>query len=59
MKNSFLTLKETCEILRIERHTAKRWIDKGILKATKLGGQWRVTQTEIDRLLSGEGINNG
>lgn len=43
------TLKDTSDILKLSYQTVLKLVDKGYLAAVKHGGQWRVTQKEIDR----------
>jgi excisionase family DNA binding protein len=50
------TLEEVSKILKITVVTAKRLIYKNEIKANKIGGQWRISSKEIDRLL---GYNEG
>lgn len=48
------TTKETREILRISESTVKRLLKKGLIKANKVGGQYRILGKEIIRLISPE-----
>ncbi len=50
--NSIYTTKETEEILKISNSTIKRLLKKGIIKANKVGGQYRILGKEILRLVS-------
>jgi predicted site-specific integrase-resolvase len=50
--NSIYTTNETKEILRVSDSTIKRLLKKGILKANKVGGQYRILGKEILRLIS-------
>ena len=49
------TLKEVATILNISMTTAYRMVYSGYLRGIKVGRQWRFTQEEIDRLLTGAG----
>lgn len=49
--NVYTTL-ETQDILRISESTIKRLLKKGLLRANKVGGQYRILGKEILRLLS-------
>jgi excisionase family DNA binding protein len=44
-----LTLKETCEILKVHPNTLRQWDKKGILKAVRFGirGDRRYQKTNI------------
>jgi len=50
--NSIYTTNETREILKISNSTIKRLLKKGIIKANKVGGQYRILGKEILRLVS-------
>ncbi len=50
--NSIYTTNETKEILKISDSTIKRLLKKGIIKANKVGGQYRILGKEILRLVS-------
>ncbi|PIS28914.1 hypothetical protein COT42_06670 [Candidatus Saganbacteria bacterium CG08_land_8_20_14_0_20_45_16] len=48
------TADETQKLLKISDSTFRRLIKKGILRAGKIGGQYRVLGREILRILSPE-----
>jgi excisionase family DNA binding protein len=50
--NNVYTTGETQDILRISESTVKRLLKKGLLRANKVGGQYRILGKEILRLLS-------
>lgn len=50
--NNVYTTGETQNILRISESTIKRLLKKGLLRANKVGGQYRILGKEILRLLS-------
>lgn len=50
--NGIYTTSETRNILRISESTIKRLLKKGLLRANKIGGQYRVLGKEILRLIS-------
>jgi len=50
--NGVYTTNETKDILRISESTIKRLLKKGLLRANKVGGQYRILGKEILRLLS-------
>jgi excisionase family DNA binding protein len=52
--NSVYTTEETQELLKISNSTIKRLLKKGIIKAHKLGGQYRFLGKEILRVVSPE-----
>lgn len=46
------TTKETQEVLRISESTIKRMLKHGLIRANKVGGQYRILGKEILRLVS-------
>jgi len=48
---AFYTLPEVAEMLKVSRQTVYRWIRSGELEAYKLGHDWRVEKTDLDRFL--------
>lgn len=50
--NGVYTTSETQDILRISDSTIKRLLKKGLLRANKVGGQYRILGKEILRVLS-------
>lgn len=52
--NIIYTTNETQKILKISSSTIKRLLKKGLLRANKVGGQYRILGKEILRLVSPE-----
>jgi excisionase family DNA binding protein len=52
--NSVYTPKEAEEYLKVSKSTIKRMLKNGIIKAYKVGGQYRILGSEILRLVSPE-----
>lgn len=52
--NAVYTTNETRDLLKISDSTIKRLLKKGILRANKVGGQYRILGKEILRLISPE-----
>lgn len=50
--NEIYTLDETTDLLKISESTFFRLVKKGILRAAKVGGQYRVLGQEILHLVS-------
>lgn len=50
--NQIYTTEEAREFLKISKSTNKRLLKKGIIKAYKVGGQYRIWGSEILRLVS-------
>lgn len=49
-----LTLKETCEILKVHPNTLRAWDKKGILKAVRLGvkGVRKYKKDDIEKFIN-------
>jgi len=52
--NELYTTNETRDFLKISDSTMKRWLKKGLIKANKIGGRYRIFGKEILRLISPE-----
>jgi excisionase family DNA binding protein len=52
--NTVYTTEETQELLKVSNSTIKRLLKKGIIRAYKLGGQYRFLGKEILRVVSPE-----
>ena len=50
--NGIYTTEETRDILRVSESTIKRMLKKGLIRANKIGGQYRILGKEIIRLVS-------
>ncbi len=48
------TTEETQDVLRISESTIKRMLKNGLIRANKVGGQYRILGKEILRLVSPE-----
>jgi excisionase family DNA binding protein len=48
-KEDVLTSREACELLRISRPTLRNLISKGEISAFKIGNNWRIMRTELER----------
>jgi excisionase family DNA binding protein len=53
-ENTIYTTAETQEILKISPSTMKRLLKKGMIRANKIGKQYRILGREIIRLVSPE-----
>ncbi len=49
-----LTPQEVAQKLKIDMSTVYRWIREGRLKAVKIGHFWRISESELNRLLKGD-----
>jgi excisionase family DNA binding protein len=52
--NVIYTTEETQKLLKISNSTIKRMLKKGLIRANKVGGQYRIMGKEILRLVSPE-----
>ena len=52
---SLLTIKEAAEALRLSTRTVHRMVGRKELPAFKVGGQWRLRESELQKWL--EGLN--
>lgn len=50
--NEVYTTGETQELLKVSSSTIKRLLKKGLIRANKIGGQYRILGKELLRLLS-------
>jgi excisionase family DNA binding protein len=48
---SFLTVAEVAELLKLNQQTVRNWIDQGSLPAHRVGRRVRIRQSDLDRLL--------
>jgi excisionase family DNA binding protein len=55
---SFLTVAEVAEMLKLNPQTVRNWIDQGSLPALRIGRRVRIRRSDFDRLLS-EGYTAG
>ena len=53
-ENAVYTTAETEELLKVSNSTLKRLLKRGLIRANKVGGQYRILGKEILRLLSPE-----
>ena len=50
-----LSLRQVALLFGVTRQTVLNWVNSGYLVATKIGRQYRVEQSEVDRLRNGGG----
>lgn len=55
---NYLTTKQVQDLFKVDRITVYRMLQDGRLKGVKIGNQWRFSQGEIERLLSGEPVQS-
>jgi excisionase family DNA binding protein len=50
-EDSFLTVAEVAETLKLNQQTVRNWIDQGSLPALRVGRRVRIRRSDFDRLL--------
>lgn len=51
LDDSFLTVAEVAEILKLNQQTVRNWIDQGSLPALRVGRRVRIRRSDLERLL--------
>jgi excisionase family DNA binding protein len=64
LDESFLTVAEVAEILKLNQQTVRNWIDQGSLPAVRVGRRVRIKRSDFQRILdagysAGKGAGNG
>jgi len=52
VEDSFLTVAEVAEMLKLNQQTVRNWIDQGSLPALRVGRRVRIKQSDLDRVLA-------
>jgi excisionase family DNA binding protein len=50
-EESFLTVAEVAELLKLNQQTVRNWIDQGSLPAVRVGRRVRIKQSDLQRIL--------
>jgi excisionase family DNA binding protein len=50
-EESFLTVAEVAETLKLNQQTVRNWIDQGALPALRVGRRVRIKRSDFERLL--------
>lgn len=58
LDESFLTVAEVAEILKLNQQTVRNWIDQGSLPALRVGRRVRIKRSDFERILA-EGYTAG
>jgi excisionase family DNA binding protein len=58
MEDSFLTVAEVAELLKLNQQTVRNWIDQGSLPALRIGRRVRIRRSDFDRVLE-QGLSGG
>ena len=51
LEETFLTVAEVAELLRLNQQTVRNWIDAGSLPALRVGRRVRIKRSDLDRIL--------
>ena len=52
LEDSFLTVAEVAEMLKLNQQTVRNWIDQGSLAALRVGRRVRIRRSDFERLLA-------
>src|SRR5918911_1427163 len=52
LEDSFLTVAEVAETLKLNQQTVRNWIDQGSLPALRVGRRVRIRRSDFERLLA-------
>jgi excisionase family DNA binding protein len=52
LEDSFLTVAEVAEVLKINQQTVRNWIDQGSLPALRVGRRVRIRRSDFERILA-------
>jgi excisionase family DNA binding protein len=58
VEESYLTVAEVAEILKLNQQTVRNWIDQGSLPALRVGRRVRIKRSDFERILA-EGYTAG
>ena len=51
VEETYYTLPEVAEKLKVSRRTVYRWVQAGELPAYRLGGEFRITERDLEQFL--------
>ncbi len=51
-EDSFLTVAEVAELLKLNQQTVRNWIDQGSLPAIRMGRRVRIKRSDFERVLA-------
>jgi excisionase family DNA binding protein len=58
LEESFLTVADVAEMLKLNPQTVRNWIDQGSLPALRVGRRVRIKRSDLERMLE-EGYTAG
>ncbi len=51
LEDTFLTVAEVAELLKLNQQTVRNWIDQGSLPALRVGRRVRIRRSDLERML--------
>jgi excisionase family DNA binding protein len=51
LEDTFLTVAEVAEMLKLNQQTVRNWIDQGSLPALRVGRRVRIRRSDLERVL--------
>lgn len=57
-KKIIYTVTDVMEMLNVKRTTIHKWIDKGLIKAVRIGREFRIPKEFLDEFLSKNIVDN-
>jgi excisionase family DNA binding protein len=58
-RETYWTVAELAQRLRLTQQTLRNWIDQGSLPAVRIGRRVRVLNSDFERLVAGRAANDG
>jgi excisionase family DNA binding protein len=58
LDDSFLTVAEVADVLKLNQQTVRNWIDQGTLPALRVGRRVRIRRSDFERILA-DGYSGG
>jgi excisionase family DNA binding protein len=58
VEESYLTVAEVAEVLKLNQQTVRNWIDAGSLPALRVGRRVRIKRSDFERIIE-QGYNPG
>lgn len=52
LPESFLTVADVAELLKLNQQTVRNWIDQGSLPAVRVGRRVRIKRSDLDQILA-------
>lgn len=52
LEDSFLTVAEVAEVLKVNQQTVRNWIDQGSLPALRVGRRVRIKRSDFERIVA-------